>query len=49
MIKHTRLITTASVNPYHNLALEELLMESNPPECCTLYLWQNRQLSLIHI
>ena len=47
MIKHTRLITTASVNPYHNLALEELLMESNPPECCTLYLWQNRQTVVI--
>ena len=47
MIKRTRLITTASVNPYHNLALEELLMESNPPECCTLYLWQNRQTVVI--
>ncbi len=47
MIKHTRLITTASENPYHNLALEELLMESNPPECCTLYLWQNRQTVVI--
>ena len=47
MIQHTRLIATSSVNPYHNLALEELLMESNPPGCCTLYLWQNRQTVVI--
>ena len=36
-----------SVNPYHNLAIEQYLMETVGEEECILYLWQNRQTVVI--
>ena len=36
-----------SVNPYHNLAIEQYLMETVGEDSCILYLWQNRQTVVI--
>lgn len=36
-----------SVNPYHNLAIEQYLMETVGEDACILYLWQNRQTVVI--
>lgn len=36
-----------SVDPYHNLAIEQYLMETVGEEECILYLWQNRQTVVI--
>ncbi|MEN6594928.1 MAG: lipoate--protein ligase [Clostridiaceae bacterium] len=41
-----RVILTSSVDPYHNLALEEVLFDSQG-DGCTLYLWQNQHTVVI--
>ncbi len=41
-----RIIVTKSVDPYHNLALEEVLFDSQEGGC-TLYLWQNQHTVVI--
>ena len=41
-----RLITTDSLNPWHNLALEDMLFDIHRDGCC-LYLWQNQNTIVI--
>lgn len=36
-----------SVDPYHNLAIEQYLMETVGEDTCILYLWQNRRTVVI--
>jgi lipoate-protein ligase A len=47
MIQHTRLVTTRSQDPYHNIALEEALLEHLVPGEAILYLWQNERTVVI--
>ena len=47
MIEKIYVIKTAETNPYHNLALEEHLLNSVKEGECILYLWQNRQTVVI--
>jgi len=37
----TRLYISKCINPYRNLAVEEILLQRTQPEEVTLYLWQN--------
>jgi lipoate-protein ligase A len=39
--KQLYLIKTDNTNPYHNIALEKVLLEHAPKNSMTLYLWQN--------
>lgn len=41
MITRTAFCVTDSVDPYRNLALEQVLFERVLAGCCILYLWQN--------
>ena len=41
MITRTAWCVTDSVDPYRNLALEQVFFENVPAGCCVLYLWQN--------
>jgi lipoate-protein ligase A len=47
MIRSTYTIITEETNPYKNIALEALILESLPPETAVLYLWQNRRTVVI--
>jgi lipoate---protein ligase len=44
---HTRVIDSESHDPWHNLALEEALMEDVSPNEVVLYLWQNENTVVI--
>ena len=47
MIHSTKTIVAQSVDPYHNLATEEYLLNNLQPGECTLYLWQNAKTIVI--
>ena len=47
MIKSLYTYVGEGVNPYENLALEEVLLENVPEESCILYLWQNQKTVVI--
>jgi len=38
---------TDCTDPHRNLAVEQYLLEHTPKNCCTLYLWQNRNTVVI--
>jgi len=44
---HTRIIYTKNVDPWHNLALEEYLLDRVGEDECILYLWQNQNTVVI--
>ena len=47
MIEKITYIETENTNPYHNLALEEMLLENVEKNQCILYLWQNKNTVVI--
>lgn len=47
MIEKIAYIETENTNPYHNLALEEMLLENVEKNQCILYLWQNKNTVVI--
>ena len=47
MINKLYLYETSSLDPYRNLAVEELLLHVVPDEGCILYLWQNQNTVVI--
>lgn len=47
MIEKLYTISTASTDPYHNLALEEYLLNAVQPGQCIFYLWQNQRTVVI--
>jgi len=47
MIHSTRILTTDSLHPHHNLAMEELLMRRLPPDQAVLFLWQSEHAVVI--
>ncbi len=47
MLRQLRFIQSNSLNPYHNLALEEWLLTHCRAEECILYLWQNQKTVVI--
>ena len=47
MIKKTAWLKSRGMNPYHNQALERVLMDTVAPGECRLYLWQNRRTVVI--
>lgn len=47
MISNTRILLTENLSPYHNLALEELLLEQLPEGQAILYLWRNQHTVVI--
>ena len=47
MIRQLYVITTPSVDPYHNLALEKALFASRSGDSMILYLWQNEKTVVI--
>ena len=49
MITTIKYLIADSTSPYRNLAMEEYLMTQVGKNTCILYLWQDRNLSLIHI
>ncbi len=46
-MKSIFLCETACLNPYENLALEQVLLEYCPEDSCILYLWQNQNTVVI--
>lgn len=47
MINHIRILQTYCTDPYLNLATEQFLLENQPENSCTLYLWQNENTVVI--
>ena len=47
MINKIRIVQTTCTNPYINLAMEQYLLENQPENSCTLYLWQNKNTVVI--
>ncbi len=47
MVNKIKLFRTDCTDPYHNLAVEEYLMETVQPGECILYLWQNQNTVVI--
>ena len=47
MIKTIRIMQTHCTDPYRNLAMEQFLLENQPADSCTLYLWQNKNTVVI--
>ncbi|MDR2194459.1 MAG: lipoate--protein ligase [Treponema sp.] len=47
MINSTYILITDETNPYKNIALEALLLETLPAGTAVLYLWQNRRTVVI--
>lgn len=47
MIRELYVVKTSSVDPIHNLAVEEVLMTTCPDEALILYLWQNEKTVVI--
>ena len=47
MIEKLWTINTSSLDPYHNIALEEYLMDTLPLHSALLYLWQNERTVVI--
>ena len=42
-----RILIGDSTNPWHNLAVEELLFDTLEPDARVFYLWQNRNTVVI--
>ena len=47
MISKLFYIETDSFDPYHNIALEEYLLDTLPVNSMTMYLWQNERTVVI--
>ncbi|MEG1999997.1 MAG: lipoate--protein ligase [Evtepia sp.] len=47
MIRKLSVVQEESYDPYHNLAVEQTLMETVRPDECILYLWQNQKTVVI--
>lgn len=47
MIRKLKLCEVQGTDPYRNLAIEQVLLESQEAGCCTLYLWQNQNTVVI--
>ena len=47
MIEKLKLFRGQSFDPYYNLAVEQVLMETVEEGCCILYLWQNQNTVVI--
>lgn len=47
MIKKLTYVETENTNPYHNLALEKVLLDNVEKDQCILYLWQNKNTVVI--
>ena len=47
MLKKAYLVESNSINPYHNLALEEYLFNELPTDSIIFYLWQNHHTVVI--
>ncbi|MBP3313029.1 MAG: lipoate--protein ligase [Oscillospiraceae bacterium] len=47
MIQNLKVLCTDGTNPYENLAVEEVLLDTVEAETCILYLWQNENTVVI--
>lgn len=47
VLRSLRIYESSSFDPYENLAIEKLLLDTTPEDACTLYLWQNQNTVVI--
>ena len=47
MVHQLQICITDCVDPYRNLATEKYLLDTTPEDCCTLFLWQNKNTVVI--